>query len=58
MLLVLVLVFYAIAALITVWVLWLSLYRPWWFRPRMPVPREVRELEWEPAYQDNPIPWI
>lgn len=43
---------------VTVGALWLALYRPWAYRRRVRVPREVPELEWVAADQDNPIPWI
>ena len=42
----------------TLRVIWLSLARPWIFRPRVRVPREVDDLEWVVPAQDNPIPWI
>lgn len=41
-----------------IYLLWLSLAKPWRFMPRIPVPREVSHLEWAVPDQDNPIPWI
>lgn len=42
----------------TVYMLWLALYRPWFFRPRLRVPREADALPYVVVDQDNPFPWI
>ena len=51
----------ALIALTTVgsiYAMWLALYRPWMYRPSVPVPKldEAPALLW--IEQDNPIPWI
>jgi hypothetical protein len=41
----------------TIRLIWLSLARPWAFRPHIRAPREVKGLDWEAVIPDQTIPW-
>ncbi len=47
-----------IVTVAVIWLMWLAQRKPWRFRTRVHVPREVRGVEWEEPMQDLPIPWI